>query len=334
MKKIITLCLGAAILLATFSTSFALVNYEDRNEMKFKDVKGSGFLEYAPYGFVENPSEIVRGKFTTVWQPLVDELLKDKTIEFKFDLRRRTDKDNIQATKGGKIDIFFGAYNETKLYDGLELIFPSIISNPATIFMLPNRVNDIKEIDDLKKLKGVRLSTEMFTDFVERQLKQYDIETVDTSYDLFERLFTKKVDYILVTQYVGIIESIKLGLRGQVSEARQTLWKMPMFIGISKVSPNRRFLVRLFTQLSTDPKMQEAVRNNLHKIIEDFEKKYEGTVPPTFGLEKALPTENSDKESTTEKAEEKPAPSPSANTDTEQKESENTATQEQHTPEK
>lgn len=333
MKKVIALCLGAAILSATFS-SFALVNYEDRNERKFKTISGTGFIDYAPYGFTEHPNELIRGKFSTVWQPMIDELLKDKALEFEFDLRKRTDKDSVQATKGGKIDIFLGAYNETKLYEGLELIFPSIISNPATIFMLPNRVNDIKEIDDLKKLKGVRLSTEIFTDFVERQLKQYDIETVNTPYDLFERLFTKKVDYILVTQYVGIIESIKLGLRGQVSEARQTLWKMPMFIGISKVSPNRRFLVRRFTQLSTDPKMQEAIKNNLHKIIEDFEKKYEGTVPPTFGLEKGLPIENSHPDPTAEKAQNEQISASATDSATEPKGNQNTIEEEKHSPER
>lgn len=35
----------------------------------------------------------------------------------------------------------------------------------------------------------------------------------------------------MVSQYYGLVEAIKLGLREQISIAKQTLWKMPLFIG-------------------------------------------------------------------------------------------------------
>ena len=120
---------------------------------------------------------------------------------------------------------------------------------------------------------------------MEEQLKEYNIETVDNSYDLFERLFTKKADYILISQYYGLIEASKLGLRSQISVAKQTLWQIPMFIGVSKLSRERKMISQKLTRYLEEPENQKIIQQNLIRLIDEAEANAQGIVPPTFGLE-------------------------------------------------
>ena len=151
--------------------------------------------------------------------------------------------------------------------------------------MLPDRIVVVCSVSDLKKLRGVRSSKEVYSDFVEQQLKGYNFEVVDNSYDLFERLFTRKADYILISQYYGLIEASKLGLRNQISVAKQTLWQVPMFIGVSKLSRERKMLSQKLTRYLENPKNQEILKQNIIRLVNEAEINAQGIVPPTFGLE-------------------------------------------------
>ena len=55
-----------------------------------------------------------------------------------------------------------------------------------------------------------------------------------------------------------------------------------MFIGVSKTSQHRDMISRRITKYLSDKNNIKAVEQNLQKLITEFEKRYEGTVPPTF----------------------------------------------------
>ena len=286
MKKLIIFCMMIALTLLWAAAGSAFVRYEDKHPKKVREVRITGFLDYAPFGYTERPDEILYGKFFTVFQPMIDTIKEENNLKIMYELSKRNFPAQVQEVRQGNIDVVLGAYHETELFRGLELIYPAALINPITVFMLPNRIDDVKSVDDLKKLKGVRTSKEAYSDFVEQQLKEYNIETVDNSYDLFERLFTKKADYILISQYYGLIEASKLGLRNQISVAKQTLWQVPMFIGVSKLSRERKMLSQKLTRYLEDPKNQEIIKQNIIRLVNEAEANAQGIVPPTFGLEK------------------------------------------------
>lgn len=286
MKNLIVSSMILALIVLWTVTGYAFVRYEDKHPKKVREVRITGFLDYAPFGYTEHPNEILYGNFFTVFQPMIDTLQQENNLKIMYELSKRNFPAQVQEVRQGNIDIVLGAYHETELFRGLELIYPAALINPLTVFMLPNRIDEVTSVDDLKKLKGVRTSKEIYSDFVEQQLNDYNIETVDNSYDLFERLFTKKADYILISQYYGLIEASKLGLRNQISVAKQTLWQVPMFIGISKLSRERKMLSQKLTRYLEDPKNQEIIKQNLIRLINNAEIQAQGIVPPTFGLEK------------------------------------------------
>lgn len=279
--------LAVVLPLVSAITAQAFVRYEDKHPQKRRDIHITGFLDYAPFGSVEHPDKKIHGKFTSIFEPMFETLAKENNLRVFYDTQKKDFPTLVQEVRKGEIDVIFGAYHQTELFRGLELIYPAAINNPITVFMLPDRINEVKSTDDLRKLKGVKIAHEVYSDYINEQLKQFSIETVDTPYEMFEKLFTRQADYILVSHYYGLIEAIKLGLRGQIAIARQTLWQIPMFIGISKLSRERKMLAQKLTRYLEDDNNRKAFQDGVARMLTEFEKNAQGVVPPTFGLEKA-----------------------------------------------
>ena len=283
MKKIcfFTTILGMSILLSVSSYALSITEFHPKD--KHKEIIATGFREYPPFGYTEKDK---RGEdiLASIFKNILDDMAIDNNWTPTYVLYKDYDRQVLEV-KRGNIDVILGAYHDTNMYEGIELIYPAAIINPITVFMLPKRINEVKSTEDLQKLKGVRIKSEIYSNFVEKQLQYYNIESVDTPYELFERLFTKKADYILIGQYYGMIEASKLGLRNQISVARQTLWQMPMFIGVSKLSNYRKMLVQKIAKHLSVPANIEAIRQKVIQMVDKAEIDAYGIVPPTFGIE-------------------------------------------------
>ncbi|MBE6452349.1 MAG: hypothetical protein E7012_02530 [Alphaproteobacteria bacterium] len=274
-KKLLLTCL------ITFCELFIFCNFTSaqnvyRRKPMFADAALTGFAEYPPFGYVKKKS------FHTVFRPMINDLIKEKKLLLDSEKTNPNLEKITNAVRQGNLDIFLGAYHETEIFGGIELIYPAVLTNPITIFMLPARINDVKNINDLQKLKGARHASEYFSDFVEEKLQAFNVEKVNTSYELFEKLFTHQIDYIVASQYFGLIEASKLGLRGQISVAKQALWQIPMFIGISQLSRHRQALHNIFTEYLRNPENIEKIRKNVIDLVNQAEADAIGIVPPDF----------------------------------------------------
>lgn len=291
MKKIVLTFFAAVSLAAVTHQAAAFVRYEDKHPKKITEVHMTGYIDYAPFGYVDNPNSLVYGNFHTFFQPMIDYVIKEANLKMHYDLQQRTVDDLVQKVRAGDIDFMVGAYYQTEMFKGLYLLYPAAIYNPITVFMLPNRINEVKSTEDLKKLKGVRNVNELFSDYVENQVAELNPIEAETSYEMFEKLFTKQADYIITSYYYGMVEAIKLGIQKQVAPAKQTLWNIPMFVGVSKTSHNRDLIAKKLTAYLHDDNNLKILKESLQQEIKKIEKQYEGTVPPTFGLEKLKDTD-------------------------------------------
>lgn len=283
MKRTLLTIFASALLLSAFAAK-AFVRYEEPKPEDFFSVKMTGYADYAPFGYNDRP-DTMGGTFHTVFQPLLDTLVEDTDVEIQYVPYSADTDDWAQQIREGKIDFMIGAYYQTEMFKGLYLLYPAPLHNPITVFMLPNRIDEVKTTDDLQKLKGVRNTQELFSDFVERQLEHLDLIEVDSSYAMFEKLFTKQADYILTSYYYGLYEAIKLGLRYQIAPAKQSLWRIPMFVAVSKTSRHRDVLSKRMTRYLNNKKNIELIQQELEKMITAAEEQYNGVVPPTFGVE-------------------------------------------------
>lgn len=285
MKKILLTVFGICLLAVVAGQASAFVRYEEKHPKKVTELRVTGYIDYAPFGYVDHPDSIVYGNFHTVFQPMLDAFIKEANLKMHYELQQKTVDDLTQKVRQGDIDFFVGAYYQTEMFKGLDLLFPAAMYNPITVFMLPDRINEVKSTEDLKKLKGVRNTKEIFTDFVEKKVAELQPAEVDSAYAMFEKLFTREADYMITSYYNGMLEAARLGLRQQVAPAKQTLWNIPVFVGVSKTSHHRDMISKWLTRYLNDKKNLEILQQSLQQTVSDFEKQYEGTVPPTFGLE-------------------------------------------------
>ncbi len=252
-----------------------------------EELKVTGYMNYAPVGYVE---EFYVGKskkptytYRSVFEGIIDELKQKSNIRINYiyALGSSTDK-YIADINTGDIDIFLGAYYDTKKFQRTELVFPSILNNPVTIITMPENASKISNLSQLKQLKGAVCNQDEFSDYVKQQMEGYNLESVDTPLQLFEKLYTGEVDFVFVTQYFGIVEASKLGIRDYLSFSKQVVWNMPLFIGISQLSPNRKFLVQKLTSYSENPENKIKIEQKLQEMVRNIELENRGVVPPAF----------------------------------------------------
>ncbi len=283
-KRLLTIFILAAMTITSYESN-AFVRYEEKNPKKVTELKMTGYIDYAPFGYVDNPGGIVYGEFHTVFQPMLDTFIKEANLKLLYDVQQKTFDDLAQKVRQGDIDFLVGAYYQTEMFRGLHLIYPAALYNPITVFMLPDRINDIKSTEDLKKFKGVRNTNELFSDFVDKKVAELNPIEVGSSYEMFQKLFTREADYAITSYYYGMLEAIKMGIQYQVSPAKQALWNIPMFVGVSKTSRHRDMISRYLTRYLNDKNNLDILQQNLQQMINDFQVKYSGVVPPDFGVE-------------------------------------------------
>lgn len=241
----------------------------------------SGYGNYAPIGIMDK-----NNKFNTIFAPVINVITQQQKKLPQIKTYKLSDIETIEKDiRIGKVDVFLGGYNQTERFENLDLLFPAVAHNPVTFFMLPSNSHLVKSFDDLKKLKGIRYSQEIFSDFVENKLEEYNLESSSSTYEIYEKLFNRKVDYIISGYYFGMFEAIKLGVSRQIAVSKHPLWNIPLFIGIAKISPRHDMLVKGIVRHIQDEEFIAKIKDNFKKSLEFIEKEYSGVVPPTFGLE-------------------------------------------------
>ena len=289
MKNILRILLTFAIAFGISNPAAAQIKNVTLKTDAYDTISVIGFTNYPPVGYFEKQLKYKdrEDAFIEVYRTVFESLLKEfaqatgKRIKY---VNEKNDnyRELIRKVRGGQIVMALGIYHETKLYEGLEIIFPSLINNPISIIMLPKNAGKIKNLSQLKKLKGAVSSREYLSDFVSEQMKEYNLEYIDEPEKMFEKLYTGEIDYVFASYFFGIIESSKLGLRDKLSFSKQVIWNMPLFLGISKLSPNRNYLVGKLTSYSEKPESKTKMENKLREMIMEFELKNRGVVPPAY----------------------------------------------------
>lgn len=279
MFKFHRLLLSGIFLLAAATSALAQVEFNTDRNREVKQLKATGFMDYPPFGYVRD--RFYPDSYESIFRPVIAQyaeeanFMVDYVVNLPYDVL-------VRKVRGGQIDIILGIYHETEKYKGLDVVYPALINNPVVVIMLPNRINEVNNLENLKKLKGGINSHEHLSDYVAEQMKNYQLEKVDNSYDLYKKLFNKEIDYIFASEYNARIEIAKMGLRNTVSFSKEAVWNMPLFIGISKAAQYRRQIFNGLTREAAKPESREKVRKALVDYIAKIEKESIGIVPPDF----------------------------------------------------
>ena len=252
------------------------------------EIVATSYPDYYPISF-----KIYKGVYKTIqtiFDNTFDDLTGDNNIFVKYDTGNTLD-DNIKHLNSGDYDVFLGIYNEThseiKRYSNLEYIFPAVLNNPIHIITTPDNSSKIKTTDDLSTLKGVYISNEYLSDYVQQNFENNNIEPSVDVFDTYRRLFLGEIDYIIGSYYFHYVKSVELGLKEYISFSKKPLMTMPMFIAISKKSFYYDRLRKLLSKKVNNKNIEEKIKEDLKNYIYEFEKNNLGIVPPKFVLKES-----------------------------------------------
>lgn len=191
-------------------------------------------------------------------------------------------EDVILNIRSNEAQLFFGAYANTKIFTGVELVYPASVSNPIHVITLPDVQEKIKSTKDLARLKGVMSKTEFLSDFVSRKLQNLKITYVETPYDAYETLFTGDADYIIGGMYYNKIMASRYGIGQYLAYSSKPIFKIPAFIALSKLMPQMSLYKKDLSAEFSKPQFGNEVKKEILRIVEEEISKNQGIVPPAF----------------------------------------------------
>lgn len=277
MKKFQLLVFVFCCFLTSLASAQTLVTTDAKNDAGvFRFVS---YRDYFPFFKFED------NRYYTVFEPLMKkfgEMFDYKPQLYAENYGGRDYEGDIFLVRRGKVNALLGMYHDTKTYSGLEYMYPAVIDNPVHIVMPPSKIASVTSVEDLKKLKGIYNKNEYFSDFVLSHFKDLGLEEVSSSQEAFEKLITGQKDYLLGSYYYNYGEVVRLGLKSYLSFSKTALWNMPVFIGLSKSSMNHAQISKNFKDFMLKEDYKDLLAQRLKQMMNDYEKRYQGTVPPKF----------------------------------------------------
>lgn len=241
----------------------------------------TSFSDYEPFGY-KTKGEDGDNTVGSVFRDVLREVLPASRhfgISYNyFD----TVSDAVIDMKKGQTHVFLGAFYATSSFDDFDFVFPAILNDPVHIMMLPERISEIKKIEDLKNLKGVYVGSEMFSDYMLKVFEDLSLEKVTDADEAYKKLFLREADYILGSFYYHYVNIIEKGLKGYIAFSSRPLWNMPMFIAFSKRLENRKSIQEYFRKLILQETFKEKLLARIKEFVQEKEEAFAGSVPPMY----------------------------------------------------
>ena len=105
---------------------------------------------------------------------------------------------------------------------------------------------------------------------------------------------TKKADYMLGSLYYNRIMISRYGLGAYLTYSAQPVFKMPIFVAMSKVAPYLSLYIEAFKEEFSKPEYAHKVKEEIVRIINDETRKNSGVIPPSFSDQNEEPQDIED----------------------------------------
>ena len=255
-----------------------------KEEFLGEELKVVGLSDFPPFSQYDRFDAQKFQMRNVFWKPL-QKALQRYTLELqsvKLTKKQMSSKNLLIGMREGIYQLFLGAYSDSKQFSGIVPIYPAVISNPIHIIGLAEAQEKIKDIKDLAKLNGVVCKCEYLSDFAWRKMKDLKLEYVETPLEAYERIFTGKADYLIGSWYYNRIISSRYGLEHYLAASKKPLFKIPVFMAMSKLTPKLSEYVHMFQKISENPQFAIDIKNEILREVETEVQKNVGIVPPSF----------------------------------------------------
>ena len=268
------------VLFALFSATTANAEIvRDVAIPKQKEISVTSYPDYYPFGYrLFDGKKAVDG---SVFQDVLASVIPESEPELYY-VYYDTLTQAVLDIKAGKTEVYLGAFYGTSVFEDFDFVFPAVLNNPVYLMMPQSKIRQVRNLDDLKKLRGIYVQKEMFSDHVLNMFKDFGLTAVKSTDAAYEQLLTGEADFMFGSYYYQYIQVLEKGLKNYISFSSKPIWNMPMFVAISKRLPNRAIMHEYLRKKVSSPSFKEKVLSHLKTLIEEKEKQTVGTVPPTY----------------------------------------------------
>ena len=243
-----------------------------------------GLPDFPPFAYYENKGDTYL--FHSVFLKPVMKILEKHGVKTEVPHIYDDLADNVKLllvkAKSGEAEMFIGAYSDTKLFSGLDVVYPAVVSNPVHLITLPETTEKVKNYGDLRNLKGIVCKTEYFSDFVLRKFKELNVSYVESPFEAYEMIITGKADYMLGSLYYNRIMASRFGVESYLTYSKNPIFKIPFFISLSKVMPVLSEYKKVLTEEFSNPEFAMEVKKEILEEVNKEVDKNAGVVPPSF----------------------------------------------------
>lgn len=244
------------------------------------ELKITSFSDYIPFGYL-NKNGKSDEMLNSVFKKSLDTFFPQNGYKPKYEIFETTEN-ALQNMHRGQTNLFIGAYYSTHIFDDFEFVFPALFNNSVHLMMIPSRIKDVRQVADLKNLKGIYCKKEYFNDHVMQNFKAIGVKEVLSEDEAYEALLTGKADFMLGSYYTNYVALLKKGLKNRVAFSSKPLWNMPMFLALSKMTPNLKIVRQRLQKMLRQEEFKNNILQNMKDFVEDVEKNSAGVVPPTY----------------------------------------------------
>ena len=275
LKKI---CVCLLCLIAFKAGAFSiLTKVENLSEDK---LSLASYPDYYPFAYGQKNLNLGYDS-ESVFKMALEKNVPERMSYFLFPYYE-TVNDVVYDMEDGKVQIFMGAFYSTSSFNELDFVFPAILNSPIHLMMVLSKISEVKQTEDLKKLKGIYVEREAFSDYMLKTFQDLNMTSVETPDEAYEKLIVGDVDFILGSYYYHYAKVLERGLKDYVSFSSRPLWNMPMFFAISKKTEDRKTVHEYFRRLASSDAFHQDLLDIIKEMIKQKEEESVGVVPPMY----------------------------------------------------
>ncbi len=202
-------------------------------------------------------------------------------VHLKYSENKYEDKINDFESGKSSEDARFGTYYEEYPYSKNEYIYPAFFENAIHVIMSTDNKLNLQGKKSLAEYKGVYVKTDKLPKYILKDFTSLGIEEVATIQEAYEKLLTKKVDFIAASYYSSLIEAYKQGIRKFVSFSKTPVWKASVFLRVSpKIKKDSR--EASITKYLKSERYKKVRDKAFQELINIYKENTKGVIPPTY----------------------------------------------------
>ena len=281
IKKFWIIALSALFI----SSSANAVNMVEIQSYLNVPIKIIGLPDFPPFAYYIDSGN-ANYQFRSIFNEPLKKIFDKYNVSVEYYPINGDDLKNIKLllvkAKSGEANTFIGAYADTKLFSGLEVIYPAIITNPIHVITLYDTQEKIKTMGDLVQLRGIACKAEYFSDFVLRKFREMNVKFVDSPFEAYKAVITGEADYMFGSMYFNRIMASRYGVSDYLKYSKNPVWNIPFFVALSKMMPVLSEYKRVLTEEFSKPEFAMEVKQIILETVNKEVDKYVGVVPPSF----------------------------------------------------